>query len=194
MKKNIKRLIAFFIDILVITMFLMIVYYFIPAKDTTQISDNITKLTEKVLNGEIGHIDYLNGFSENIYLLDYNRVVFSAFNALVVMLYFILVPIITKGYTLGLYINSLKIGGKLNVKNLLLRNVIATGLLYLVLSVIFVYIFKDTMYFISLSILGIIQFLLVIISTFMIIYRSDHNGLQDKISKTKIVSSNEVVK
>ena len=70
MRKNLRRLSAFMIDILFISLLLMIVYYFIPSKDTTEISQNITKLTEQLLNNEIGHINFLNGFSKNIYLLD----------------------------------------------------------------------------------------------------------------------------
>lgn len=192
MRKSLRRFTAFIIDVLLISLLFMIVYYFVPAKDTTEISQNITKLTEQVLNSEIGHLNYLKGFSENIYLLDYSRAIFNAFNTLVIMFYFIITPIITKGYTLGLYISGIKINGKLNIKNLLLRNMIATGLLYLLMSIILVYTTKDTLYFVLLSIFGIIQFLLVIISAFMIIYKRDHNGLQDIISKTKIVLAKEV--
>ncbi len=192
MRKNLRRLSAFMIDILLIGLLLMIVYYFVPAKDTTEISQKITKLTEQLLNSEIGHINFLKGFSENIYLLDYNRAIFNAFNTLVIMLYFIVTPLITKGYTLGMYISGIKLNGKLSLKNLLFRNVIATGLLYLLASVILVYTTKDTVYFVLLSIFGLIQFLLVIISTFMIIYRKDHEGIQDKISKTKVVIAKEV--
>lgn len=192
MRKNLRRLSAFMIDILLIGLLLMIVYYFVPAKDTTEISQKITKLTEQLLNSEIGHINFLKGFSENIYLLDYNRAIFNAFNTLVIMLYFIVTPLITKGYTLGMYISGIKLNGKLSVKNLLFRNVIATGLLYLLASVILVYTTKDTVYFVLLSIFGLIQFLLVIISTFMIIYRKDHEGIQDKISNTRVVIAKEV--
>lgn len=194
MRKSLRRFVAFLIDLLLISLLLMIVYYFVPAKDTTEISQNITKLTEQVLNSEIGHINFLNGFSKNIYLLDSGRIILNAFSTLVIMLYFVITPIITKGYTLGLYISGIKLSGKLNIKNLLLRNMIATGLFYLLMSIILVYTTKDTLYFVLLSIFGIIQFLLVIISAFMIIYRKDHNGLQDKISKTKIVLAKEVKK
>lgn len=192
MRKSLRRFSAFMIDVLLICLLLMIVYYFVPAKDTTDISKNITKLTEQLLNSEIGHINFLNGFSKNIYLLDSGRAIFNAFNTLIIMLYFIIVPIITKGYTLGMYISGIKLSGKINVKSMLLRNVIATGLLYLLASVVLVYTTKDTLYFVLLSIFGIIQFLLVIISAFMIIYRKDHEGIQDKISKTKVVLAKEV--
>ena len=192
MKIRLKRFSAFLIDILVIGLFLMIIYYFIPERDTTNIQNNITEVTEQVLNNEIGKLDYIKEFSKNIYELDKGNVLFNAFNTLIIMLYFILIPIITKGYTLGMYINGLIIKGKLNVKNMLLRNLVATGLIYLLLSIVLVYLTSDMTYFIILSFLGIIQFLLVIISAFMIIYRHDLKGIQDIISNTKIVQTKEV--
>lgn len=194
MKKNLKRLSAFILDILLLVIFFMILYYFVPTKDTTDLNNNITEITEKVLNHEIGKVEYYNEFSKNMYLLDYGRVVFTGLNTLIIMLYFIIVPIITKGYTLGLYITGLKLDGKINIKNLIMRNLISTGLLYLILSILAVCFTKDTLYFSLISILGIIQFLLVIISTFMIIYRKDQKGLQDIISDTKVVSASEVKK
>lgn len=189
-----KRFGAFLIDILVIGLFLMLVYYFVPTNDTTEIENNITSISEQVLNNEISKLDYYNEFSKNMYELDKDRVLFTAFNTLIIMLYFLIIPIITKGYTLGMYIYSLKLKGKLNIKNMFLRNLISTGLLYLICSVLLIYLTHDVMYFSILGILVIIQILLVIISTFMIIYRSDSKGIQDIISSTEVVQTKEVKK
>lgn len=186
MRKNIKRFSAFLIDALVILLIFMMLYFFIPTNDLNNISNNITDLTEKVLNSEMGRLNYFQEFSKNMYILDHSRVVFNGINTMIIMLYFILIPILTRGYTLGLYITGLKLKGNLTIKNLFLRNLISTGLLYLILSIILVYTTKDTLYFSLLSILGIIQFLLVIISTFMIIYREDKKGLQDIISSIEV--------
>lgn len=189
-----KRFGAFLIDLLVIGLFLMLVYYFVPTKDTTIIENNIANISEQVLNNEIGKLDYYKEFSKNMYQLDSDRVLFTAFNTLIIIFYFLVISILTKGYTLGMYINGLKIKGKLNIKNMFLRNLVATGLLYLICSVLLVYLTQDVIYFSILGILGIIQILLVIISTFMIIYRSDSKGIQDIISSTEIVRTKEVKK
>lgn len=186
MRKNLRRFSAFLIDALVILLIFMILYYFIPVDDANGVSFNIKELTEKVLNSEMGRLNYYEEFSRNMYILDHSRVVFNGINTMIIMLHFILIPIITKGKTLGLYIMGLQLKGDLTIKNLFLRNLISTGLLYLVLSIILVYVTKDTLYFSLISILGIIQFLLVIISTFMIIYRKDKKGLQDIISSIEV--------
>ena len=59
-----------------------------------------------------------------------------AINLLLVSFYFIIIPILTKGYTLGLYLFNLKIDGKLNFKNLFMRSIIINGLLFMISSVI----------------------------------------------------------
>lgn len=192
MKLRTKRLSAYLIDLLIIGLFLMIIYYFIPINKETDIQNNITKITENLLNNEIGKLDYFKEYSQNIYLLDKSRVIFLALNTLIIMLYFIILPIITKGYTLGLYISGLKLKGLINIKNMFLRNLITSGLLYLILSIVLVYLTSNLLYFSLLTILGFIQFLLVIISTFMIIYRHDLRGIQDMISGTEIIKNNEV--
>lgn len=70
------------------------------------------------MNNEIGKLDYYKEFSKNMYQLDSDRVLFTAFNTLIIIFYFLVIPILTKGYTLGMYINGLKIKGKLNIKNM----------------------------------------------------------------------------
>lgn len=188
-----RRFSSFLIDILLLALFFMVAYYFIDDSDKViEINENIAKISEQAIKHDISMKDYMVKFSENIYELDKERVLQTGFNILVIILYFIIVPIITKGYTLGMYILGIKISGKINVATMFLRNLVATGLLYLILSFILVYFVKDTTYFISLTILGFIQFLLVIISTFMIIYRHDKQGIQDILSGTRIVNIKEV--
>ena len=83
---------------------------------------------------------------------------------------------------------------KLTLTALIIRNIIVNGLGYTLLSIILLFIFPSNLYFIILSILGIIQFLLVITSCFMIIYRKDLRGLEDIFSQTNVVSIKEKVK
>jgi|GEM_PF-3488235 len=189
--KTYRRFSAFIIDIMVLGLFLMMIYYFVPEnKKIKSINENIVTINEQFANNEIGKKDYLIKYSENIYQLDKDRSNYTAFNILIIIIYFVIVPIISKGKTLGLYILNLKIDGKLTIKSMFIRNLIATGLLYSLLSLILVYIFKDLTYFILITIFGLIQFILLVISSIMIIRNS--KGLQDILSKTKIITNKEV--
>ena len=67
------------------------------------------------------------------------------------------------------------------------RSIIDIGLLYSLITVFLVQIVDYKTYFFTLVIFGIIQFLLVIISIFMILYRRDKRGLQDIFSRSNVV-------
>ena len=136
--------------------------------------------------------NYYNEFAINTYIMDKNSVFVLGLNILIVILYFIAVPIITKGFTLGKYVVGIKYEGKLNIWNLFLRNIITTGILQMILSIILIYLTKDTMYLTLTLFLGFIQILLVIISAFMVLYRSDLKGIQDMISNIRVVKIKEV--
>lgn len=190
MKANtFRRFSAYLIDLMVIGMIFMIIYYFLPQNNVQSLNHDLVKINEQLLNKQITYQTYIDNFSKITYEIDKNQILFSGLNILLICFYFIIIPLINKGRTLGLYILGLKIsedGGKLNVNHLFLRNLIANGLLYMLGTLLLVHFLDYKAYFISITILGFIQILLVIIGTFMILYRKDKKGLQDIISKTKI--------
>ena len=56
----------------------------------------------------------------------------------------------------------------------------------MLLIMLLLYVTPKSIYFSGMVILGFIQFLLVIISAFMVLYRHDQRGLQDILTNTKI--------
>ncbi|MDD3392910.1 MAG: RDD family protein, partial [Bacilli bacterium] len=103
----------------------------------------------------------------------------------------IIIPFCNGGRTLGLHLFNLKIERnnykKITVLDLFIRCLIVNGLFYLLLSLILCLLLPSNIYFLILSILGFIQFVLVIISLFMIKCNYEQNGLQDVFSQTQIV-------
>jgi len=186
--KTYKRFLAYLIDITILILILITLDYFLPKDNINQeLNLSLSQLEEQLLKKEITYNEYVTEFSKINYLIDKNNVIYSALNILLVCIYFVIIPVITKGKTLGLHILKIKIKGNLKINNLLLRNIFTNGILYMILNLILVYILKDKSYFIGITILGFIQILLVLISSFMIIYRKDKRGLQDIFSKTSII-------
>lgn len=195
--KTYKRFVAYLLDWMVVGAILMLLYYFIPeSTKITELNHNLTNMNEQLLNHSITFGDYFQKFSNIQYLLDQERLLHTAISILVICIYFIIVPILTKGKTLGLYIMSLKIDSEKNLSILMLfiRNFIVNGLCYLIISFLLAYILKNQAYFICITILGIIQIVLALITIFMVIYRKDKRGLQDIFSKSKIIVDKEVKK
>ena len=184
-----RRLVAYLFDMMVLMGLLMLIYYFLPE------SHNIT-----VLNQEFDHVNDLlfsNNISFGSYLtrgasimqeLDKERILYSLINAVYIIVYFVIIPFKTKK-TFGMYLMGLKYeskDGKFSVDDLLVRSMITCGLLYLLASLVLIYVLPSIAYFLTNIIFAIIQISLVVISFFMVLYRKDHRGLQDLWSRTVI--------
>lgn len=193
-----RRLMAFIFDLLIIEIMFIILYKTLPVEQgVIKLNHLLSVNNEKFLLHEISFFEYINEFSLLTYKIDKLNIIHTGLNFLLIIFYFIIVPTISKGYTLGLYLFKIKIekeNGKINIVDLFKRNIITTGIIYSILIIFLVLFFNYKFYFYISIILGIIQLLLVIISSFMVIYRKDEKGLQDIISKTKIVDKKKINK
>jgi len=189
--KTSKRFGAYLIDLLLLGLVLMVINFFIEESSlVSTLNIDLANLNEQYLKNEISVNEYFNNYSSIIYKLDYERANQVGINILIIIIYFVIIPVINKGKTFGLYIVGYRLSGvekEVTINKLFIRNLIANGLLYSLGSLFAVYLLKDISYFICITILGIIQILLVIISIFMITYRKDKKGLQDILSKTEII-------
>lgn len=186
-----KRVIAYIIDFIFIMAILMMVSYFIPKNSNLDsLNNNINDLTEKVLNKDISFKKYTEEYSFYLSSIDKGNVLYNTVSIIITILYYVIIPVIFNT-TLGKYIMKLEIrhkdGKKLNILNTFIRSIIDVGLLYSLVTVFLVQIVNSETYLFILIIFGIIQFILVIISLFMILYRRDKRGLQDILSKSNVV-------
>lgn len=188
----IKRLSAYIIDITLVGAIIMLIYYFIPeTKKVTDLQLDVAILNENYLNKQINTGEYINDYSILMHNLDNERIILVVINFIMIFSYFVIIPFFTHGKTLGKYILGIKIKPnkeKLTIISLFIRNIVTNGLGYLLLSALALLIIPENLYFYAITILGITQFLLVIISTFMIIYKKDRRGLQDILSNTDVVN------
>ena len=186
-----KRIIAYIIDFIFITAILMIVSYFIPKNSNVEFLNNdINNLTEQALNGEITFDAYAREYSIYLSSIDSENVVYNVVGLIIMLIYYVIIPVIFKA-TLGKYIMKLEIRHKdlkkLNLFNTFTRSIVTEGMLYSLVTIFLVQIVSSNTYLISLIILGFIQFILVITSLFMILYRHDKRGLQDILSRSIVV-------
>lgn len=193
MKANyIKRFSAYLIDIMVIGAIILLINYFIPESNNISVlNQEFNNLNETILKKEITFSSYIMHFAEIMHDLDKEKVMTYIINAVLIISYFVIIPYFKDGKTLGNYIVGIRIVREdreyLSLNNLLIRNIIINGLGYLLTSLVCVYILPSFSYFMVVSIFGFIQLILVIMSVFMVIYRRDKRGLQDILSKTKVI-------
>lgn len=187
-----KRLAAYLLDLVVIAVVLGIIVG-IKEKDqkVMRLRSDFNIVNELYASNEIKFQDYFDRFTTLHQQIDQECVCYLIFNILFVLGYFILLPYIWNGQTIGKRIMKIgvvsKTEQKVTIANYLIRNIVVNGLGYMILSLLFLYLLSNKMYFIFTSILCFIQIILVIISISMILYRRDKRSLHDILSGTDVV-------
>ena len=186
-----KRAGAFMLDAFIFSLIFAIFMMLIPeSTNVVNLNNELSALSESVLNKEISISVYFNQYAGIIHSLDKELFLSNLFNFMLMIGYFVILPFYYNGQTLGKKILKIKVvkdDGELTMNDLLIRNIIINGLLFSLIGFAIIFITSDIAYFTMISILGIIEFLLVIISVFMVLYRHDKKGLHDLWCKTSVI-------
>lgn len=184
-----RRLVAYLFDMMVLMGILMLIYFFLPeSHNITVLNQEFDHVNDLLFSNNISFGSYLTRVASIMQELDKERILYSLINAVYIIVYFVIIPFKTKK-TFGMYLMGLKYeskDGKFSVDDLLVRSMITCGLLYLLASLVLIYVLPSIAYFLTNIIFAIIQISLVVISFFMVLYRKDHRGLQDLWSRTVI--------
>lgn len=192
MKKEFKRVLSYIIDLLVVLLITFLICLIIPKENNLyKVQGSMNLLNEQILKKEINFSTYFNNYSILIHEIDGYNYINYIVTLIIIVLYFIILPKLLKGQTIGMKLLKLRLIEKnkdeISINSLIIRSLIFNGILYFMGLIILHLLFSDKIYFISVIILGIIQILLVITSCFMIIYRKDKRGLHDILSSSKVI-------
>lgn len=184
-----KRLMSYIIDIIIVFIFITLVNYFIKV-DSTKLND-LKQLNDSIRGSLISLSEYFHKYADIIKSIDTINIFKTVINSIIIFGYFLIVPFINKGSTIGQHIFKIKVvdelGGDVTLIGLIRKNLIINGLAYTIITIIMLFFLPSFYYFIGISLLGLIQIIVVIISAFMVIYRRDKKGLQDIFSYTMII-------
>lgn len=183
---NFKRFMAYIIDIGLVILILSLLNWFIPNRYQKELVD----LNEQYIKNEIEYDSYMEEYIIINHKMDKSNLGFNIVACLLMIGNFIVLPFFNKGQSVGKKIMNLRIK-KIKRKPLLLddligRSVIVDGIGYMITITILVFLIPAKSYFYIVTILGIVQILVVIISGFMILYRKDGLGIQDILTNTKL--------
>ena len=188
-----NRLIAYLIDFFIMLIFIALISFVLNSKNTNIINLNVEldALKDSFLNKKINFDIFLHNYADIAYDIDKYQVLNYIADAIFILCYFVIMPFLCNGQTIGKKIAHIKVvemnDNYLGINNLMMRSFITTGILSMLISLALIYLVPGWVYFITVSIINFIQFSLVIISVFMIIYRRDKCGLEDIIGRTKVV-------
>lgn len=191
MKASFKqRFLAYLIDIVLLAIILVAVDIVYPKSEKTiNLNTEYNELTDKYLNNEIEFDTYFNKITVIYHNIDKENVIYGIINAFFILIYFVLIPFLSDGKTIGKKILKIKVvrkdGNLLEPNDLIFRNIILNGLGYMVICLALVYVLPDYPYYLTCSILGLLQFVLFIITVILTAKTGD--GLHDKIGHTSVV-------
>lgn len=193
-----KRFVAYILDAIIVSLVFSFLTMFIKeSNNLINLNNQLNSISENFINKTITMKEYFNQFSSVEYLISKEMFLQNLFSLILMIGYFVILPYYYNGQTIGKKIMKIKIvkeNDKLTVNDLALRSLLANGIAIVFIELALIFLIKDTSYFITISILSFIQFLLVITSIFMILYRKDKKALHDIICKTLVIDENLEVK
>lgn len=188
---RIKRARAFIVDFIILLIVFNIINSIIPANQyINELKAEQNQVLENYTSHKITFDKYIKDYSIVFYKLAKEQKVVNIIYLIFVLLYFVVLPFLWKGRTIGSYINGIQAErfdkGKLHIHQIFIRNIVVVGLGYLLLSNICIWFLPSKYYFIIISIVGILQFVLAIFSANMIMFTKEKRGIQDLISNTEM--------
>ena len=191
-----KRVIAYFIDIMIVSALSSILSLALPKNDTYKTKmDELSKTMEKFQNKEIDKDEWTKAYEDISYDISKASISSSIIIIVVSVGYFVLFNYYNDGQTLGKKIMKLKIvssnGNPLTINNYVLRSLIINSVLSQLISALLLCVLSKDNYLLygsnavsALSLVSAISFVFAI-------YRSDGRGFHDLISNTVVISSIE---
>lgn len=193
-----KRLGAYILDAVIVSLIFSVLTMFIKeSNNLINLNNQLNTISENFINKTITMKEYFNQYSSIEYLISKEMFLQNLFSLILMIGYFVILPYYYNGQTIGKKMMKIKIvkeDDKLTINDLALRSLLSNGIAMTFIELALIFLIKDTAYFITISILSFIQFLLVITSIFMILYRKDKKALHDIVCKTLVVDENLEVK
>ena len=195
MKKNenvnfFPRMIAFLIDLVIVGFVCSLLSLpFINEDNSEKISNEVNEIVSKAANQEISLDTYFTELVPLIYESERQNGAYTIIMLLVSIFYYIVFQFHT-GQTLGKKIFNIKLvsnNGDLTMNQMVFRGLIINSILFSLLTFVFLLFSNSKTFFIADLTLASLYYLILLISSFMIIYRKDHRGLHDIICNTKVV-------
>lgn len=199
MDTSLKRIIAFVIDIVIVSLVVSLINLLPldPYKD--KYKDAYEKYNEVVQKStEDEKNDYKNEIIELNYEVYKYRTYSSMFSATALILYFGVLPLVMNGQTLGKKIMKLRVVSnnekKLNFWKYLIRIVILNNIWLSLINVGAVYVVSGVKFYYVTYVISMLSSLIYMLNLIMVMFRKDNRGLHDMVAGTKVILvSNDAV-
>ena len=198
MDTSLKRIIAFVIDVVIISLVVSLINLLPIDPYQEKYKDTYEKYNEVVRKStEDGSHDYKDEIIELNYEVYKYRTYSSVFSAAALILYFGVLSLVMNGQTLGKKIMKLRVVSyndkKLNFWKYLIRIVILNNIWLSLINVGAVYIVDGVKFYYVTYVISMISSLVYMLNLIMVMFRKDNRGLHDMVAGTKVIEVNNDV-
>ena len=187
----IQRLGAYLIDIVIVSFVATLISMpFIDSEKEEKQQKQVQEIMELYQKQEISIEDFSYQISDAYYhiarLSGVNSLIVITFN----LLYFVIYQLFNKGQTIGKRLFKIRVvsdEGELTANQMLIRSFIANSILLEIIAFVFMLFSKKDAYFVSVSFVNGIQYIVTFISIIMIMSKKDGRAIHDKLIKTTVV-------
>lgn len=188
----IQRLAAFIIDIMLVsTVASLFSVPFIDVEGVNKLNEEATAIVDQYLNQEIDMNDYLSETVSITYQLARKNGIVTIINLFLAILYFVVYQFYQNGQTIGKKLLRIQIisndEDELTMNQMIFRSLIINSILVEMIVLGFIILASREVYFYGVGTFEGIQYLVMLISVFMVMFREDGRGLHDLIAHTKVV-------
>ena len=192
-----QRVLAFLIDLFILSIITSLITMFIPINDTaTKLYEEQNRVLEGYVEGTVPMEEYVNQMIDLGYDISKQTVIISIVSIVISLLYYVVYPCYNNGQTFGKKLMKIKIkktnDKELSMNDLLIRSMINNSVLVNIINVILVLFLSEDLYLSTSSLVGVIQYIVLIISLIMIAFTKNAQGLHDKVVHTEVVMVNTV--
>lgn len=183
-----KRLGAFILDYFIIIFIVLLITMGFDSNKTTDLTNKMSQLANDYQGGEITIDEYKEKIN---YELQKSNVTTNIVSVTLYIGYFVVFATLNKGQTLGKKLLKIKVvnkdGNKPSIWNMLLRSLFIYNIISALFSIIFVNLLSVNTFTYIYTIVGYVEFFVIIVSFFMVTYKKDGRGLHDMIAGTSVI-------
>lgn len=192
-----QRVLAFLIDLVLLSMITSLITMFIPMNDTaTKLYEEQNSVLEDYVAGNVPMEEYVNQMIDLGYDISKQTVIISIVTIVISLLYYVVYPCYNNGQTFGKKLMKIKIkktnDKELSMNDLLIRSMINNSILVNIITIALVLFLSKDLYLSMSSLLSSVQYLVLIISLIMIAFTKNAQGLHDKVVHTEVVMADTV--
>ena len=184
------RLGCYLLDVLLIFAISSVISVFIPSKGS-DINKEITALTEKYTNGEVGSETFINEYQDLMYKYQKDNYLSTVVSVGLNFIYFVVFAYFNKGQTIAKKLTNIKVvdnktGKRPKFWQMLVRNIFIYSLLSNIIILILLFTSKNNFIY-CYMLVGGFDLMFVMITVMFVLYRKDKRGLHDMMACTKVV-------